>query len=203
MTALHRAIVERGEDCSYSNGDNLCSLNVTYQLKNGSIITRAYRSVWLRQEDENVSGSVTALMLELNRSPAVTAGRYGELLTVADSPDYTLTYVDLWDGTLYAQARPLWAAVAEDMAAGRIGVHGPNWDSSTQYESHMTFTWTLRPNGDGSQRSYTCTIAVADSATRTRAVLEELGRDIDPEFDVDAYLRNEIGWPGWMTDNEV
>lgn len=204
VTALHRAIVERGEDCSYSNGDNLCSLNVTYQLKNGSIITRAYRSVWLRQEDENVPGSVTALMLELNRSPAVTAGRYGRLLDVADSPDYTLTYVDLWDGTLDAtRARPLWAAVAEDMAAGRIGVHGPNWDLSTQYESHMTFTWTLRPNGDGSQRSYTCTIAVADSATRTRAVLEELGRAIDPKFDVDAYLRNEINWPGWMTDNEA
>ena len=204
VTALHRAIVERGEDYSYSNGDNLCSLNVTYQLKNGSIITRAYRSVWLRQEDENVSGSVTALMLELNRSPAVTAGRYGELLTVADSPDYVLLYVNLWDGTLDAtKARPLWAAVAEDMAAGRIGVHGPNWDPITQYESHMTFTWTLRPNGDGSQRSYTCTIAAADSALRTRAVLEELGRAIDPKFDVDAYLRNEINWPGWMTDNEA
>ncbi len=204
VTALHRAIVERGEDCSYSNGDNLCSLNVTYRLKNGGAVTRAYRSVWIRQEDENVPGSVTALMLELNRSPAVTAGRYGQMLTVAASPDYTLTYVDLWDGTLdAAKARALWAAVAEDMAAGRIGVHGPNWDSVTQYESHMTFTWTLRPNGDGSQRSHVCTIAVGDSALRTRAVLEELGRAIDPKFDVDAYLRGEMGWPGWMTDIET
>ncbi len=202
VTALHRAIIERG--AADDNGSEVYSLRLTYKLKNGGAVVRYYQSVWISQEGEHTPGSVTALTLELNSSPAVAADRYDELLTVADSPDYTLTYVDLWDGAVdAAKARPLWAAVAEDMAAGRIGVHAPNWSIDTEYENRVTFTWMMRANGDDPQRSYACTIAVGDRATRTRAVLEELGRDIDPEFDVDAYLRNEIGWPGWMTDNEV
>ena len=202
VTALHRAIIERG--AADDNGSEVYSLRLTYKLKNGGAVVRYYQSVWISQEGEHTPGSVTALTLELNSSPAVAADRYDELLTVADSPDYTLTYVDLWDGAVdAAKARPLWAAVAEDMAAGRIGVHAPNWSIDTEYENRVTFTWMMRANGDDPQRSYACTIAVGDRATRTRAVLEELGRDIDPEFDVDAYLRNEIGWPGWMTGNEV
>ncbi len=195
VTALHEAIAQAGENDPPDWNDRF-SLRVTYRLKNGGTLVRYYQSVPIRRADEGVPGSVTALMLALNRSPAVSRGRYEVMLSAAEDPDRRLEYATVANCDLSGEdARTLWAAVEQDFAEGNIGVHAPSWSQpETEYNMQLTFSWSYSADWKNTQW-VGWSIAVQETSVRTRAALEELGRALDPDFDVDAFLSGLAYWP--------
>lgn len=201
VCALHSAIAAAGEDGS-GDADDSVNFRVIYQLSSGATIKRDYSYVRLYRQDEAQAGTVTELLARLCANESVIRSRYADL-DLSASAGYTLDGAYIQDFYLErADAAALLAAVRRDLDEGNIGIHTFTWDYDTPYSAYLNFTW-LSQNGSAVGFCTSGQIAVVSTARHTIAVLDQLGRQLDPDFDVDAFLREESPWPAAMTGNPI
>lgn len=193
VCGLHAAVAAAGEDDSYDADDSV-NFRVTYRLSSGATIRRYYSYVQLYRQDEGRAGTVTELMARLCASESVIQGRYA-VLDLTDSENYTLDSADIQGYYLErADAAALLAAVRRDLDEGNLGVHTFSWAYDDPYSAYLSFTWRSQ-NGTSYAYYDSGRVAVVSTARHTIEMLETLGRRQDPDFDVDAFLREQSPWP--------
>ena len=165
---------------------------MTYHLKNGGTLSRQYHWIWVRPDEVNQEGTASWAVQQLYNNRELCWRMYGfdqledhlaqggrlNYVEYTDYDDYDRTDAVYYGG----DAETLFAAVKEDFFAGRIGVRrvtagdkwGDRWSDDNSSDRYLYFN-AVRPEGDGYGSSYyNVRIAVSDTATSTRAALEEL-----------------------------
>ena len=189
----------------YYPEDRTLRVELTYTMKNGSLVQRSYL-VWAQETDLNDPGSMESqLQALLNRPEHVTAYfgdwtedqlsgvdvhfydvedllKYGagDVYEYEDGPIAVPEDAEAqeWQNTYNGEdARTLFRAVGEDLANGRIGVC---WIVPTleykQVSLNSTLDFTFRKlNKDGEYSYKTVPITVTRNSTATLTALQELG----------------------------
>lgn len=171
--ALHQAMVDRrGQERAEGYDSRAVSYRVSYQMKDGSVLSRAYQGILL---DEGLMPVVEAL----RNDPDVVYQSYG-FDQVEDGQGVLIStiWMDGPDagGELHGQqAQRLLEAVLKDVAAGRLRhtpgeqyVYEPGTYRSVQFEWRMAVA-------PGELQGYQyMEIIITDDATCTLAVMAEL-----------------------------
>ena len=171
--ALHQAMVDRrGQERAEGYDSRAVSYRVSYQMKDGSVLSRAYQGILL---DEGLMPVVEAL----RNDPDVVYQSYG-FDQVEDGQGVLIStiWMDGPDagGELHGQqAQRLLEAVLKDVAAGRLRhtpgeqyVYEPGTYRSVQFEWRMAVA-------PGELQGYQyMEIVITDDATCTLAVMAEL-----------------------------
>ncbi len=176
VIALHQAIVDRrptgtqwDEAVAFDSSDTT-SVQVSYQMEDGSTLSRNYRSVSLDQE-------LLARAEAARNDPDVTYQSYGFAWVEEAGGRLTTAFWtgDVENGVMYGdQAKALLSAVLEDLEHGRLGLHtlqapGDSVDDTIQFE------WLLPEEELEETGRYTIIeICVPDTASSTWAALEGL-----------------------------
>ena len=198
ITLVHRAAVDqRDEDhTTWYSDRSYTSLYVTYHLKNGGTLSRSYYNVWVRPSEVNRENTAAWALQQIYNNRELcwrmygfdkledylaSGGRLDQAQHAAYYDDY---YGEQTDAVYYGvDAEALLAAVKEDFFAGRIGarrVVEDKWESSyrNDYE-YLYFSSNSRDNGG----YYYIRIVLSDTATSTRAALEEMAdRAVKPDW---------------------
>ena len=171
--ALHQAMVDRrGQERAEGYDSRAVSYRVSYQMKDGSVLSRAYQGILL---DEGLMPVVEAL----RNDPDVVYQSYG-FDQVEDGQGVLIStiWMDGPDagGELHGQqAQRLLEAVLKDVAAGRLR-HTPGeqyvYESGT-YRS-VQFEWRMAVAPGELQGYQYMEIIITDDATCTLAVMAEL-----------------------------
>ena len=190
ITLLHSAAVDQRDadwDALVSGGGTTTSLYVTYHLKNGGALSRQYHNVWVRPAETETTGTAAWAVQQFYSNRALCWRMYGfdELenylaqggrLTSAEYIAYDKDSGTRTDDIYYgADAEVLFAAMKEDFFAGRAGVRrvtGDKW-GETWYRTDETLYFQTDYVNNG---YYNVRIALSDTASSTRAVLEDLAR---------------------------
>jgi hypothetical protein len=149
-------------------------------MENGTVMWRKYTDLMGQPQDINTQGTVEWAAWQLLNDRDLIWQEYGfdeaEALGTLAEVDY-----EDWDtgGTVNyftdEEAQQLLEAVKADYADGNIGVRRSIYDPRKKEEQMLVFHWSLTGRlitDDVSARSVT--IAIQDTATRTRALLDEL-----------------------------
>lgn len=192
ITLLHKEAVEQRDEERQTQAmlDGVqTSLEVTYQLKNGSTLSRDYW-VWVRPNQVDQEGTAAWALQQIYNNRELCWQMYGfdrlekylsegGLLTQAEHTVYSEYRGNETDAVYYGNdAVALLAAVKEDFFAGRIGARQVVHDRWEYYEGMrdgwetLCFTSDSREN-DNDYYYYIC-IALSDTASSTRAALEEM-----------------------------
>ncbi len=196
---LHQAVVRDWQENGSQSGrawDDSLSLELEYQLKNGSVLHREYHSVPLFQADEAREGSVTRQAGQLLQNPALLQRLYGldsyEGLRLTDAwldpilprsakpadGEHIYTYTDVL--YLSGSFSALWQAVRQDFAEGSLG---QIWLFDTPEVRENTYSTTLSlefdldssAKGSGHKGYSSLSIPLTPHARHTLAALEDLG----------------------------
>ena len=168
VTALHQAIVdswERGEAGEYE------SVTLTYELKDGTTLTRQYLDQFL---SEGVREQAQAVL----EDPQLIWQSYGlaELEERGGLRNVTWTVEGRQGVETGEQAKELLAAVEEDIFAGRLGVHSLTMDEEAAPDITVSFEWIVYPNWPDTDTSHyqTVEVYVPNTAASTLAALAGL-----------------------------
>ena len=185
--ALHRAVVENGEEGELWEDVYHLSYRVTYHLKSGKIVSRRY----------NVR--VGEMLLELAQNIRDMDGARRQAYDLDDLEKFlanggTMEWVAFHPGQQEEQrfykeeAEALWNAVMADFAAGTIGVHSVDENDAEMMKEYdllligdrlyaeiqLEFCWRLYQTNDEGTRSFYVQIAVREDSANTLAALERL-----------------------------
>lgn len=216
--AAHRAIIDdkareqgrasRGMPLSWDGEETQGSyFNITYKLKNGSIVRRHYNPVTLYLDEQSAPGTPTAALTALYNDPDVMVmralGRWGynakrDPRTLTDLR-FTGGYYDRskWVNDRYvgeierdlspAEAELLYEAALRDAAAGHLaGTLFDGYSQETSIQLYATYldTWDYRgstaPAQEEDGRAYIeFELTVTPRMTETLAVLRAMGIDVE------------------------
>ena len=174
--ALHQSFVDRREwadqpaAISADEYVGYTEYYVTYQLKDGSTLSRNYDHVLV---DQGANQTLQALLSDpevILQSYALAQMEQRGKLIWAQAPEMGIAYGE--------EARTLLDAVLEDIAAGRLGVHtlGGTEDAGMP---EVIFQWRVSGREDeppyyGTDYEREIRVAVPDTASSTLAVMERL-----------------------------
>ena len=201
-TALHQSVVHQRQELEYipstylwetvsRNGQPLdievestCYLSFSYTLKDGSTLRRSYNipvNAELLADADSPAARLNALLNTPEQMEAIYFRSYQEGDTLAGA---YLSAPSAADGRSFGsqELELLYQAVRADLAAGRLGRHYLLEDlerMETCYFNDLTFTFYPTAPRKGQlhrqDASYTITITLQTTATKTLRVLSELG----------------------------
>ena len=189
IAAAHRQIIaekaeqqERTRKERYSDaetGRRYTGVNLTYTLKSGSVLKRNYE-LYFSPEDVKSAGSAAAMLTALCSEPEVQRSELldGNRVTDVTGGEYDY-FVSNENGGTYLnrqltaeQGRALYAAVLEDIAAGRFGGNSIAQDEKRSYACNLNlYCMSTDPNN----RTYYATVSLSADSTSTIAVLKAQG----------------------------
>ena len=204
ITLVHRAAVEQRDVGPGMGTGTSTGLYVTYHLKNGGTLSRQYHWIWIQPSETEQEGTASWAVQQLYNNRELCWRMYGfdqleaylargGRLTSAEHVAYDSYSGDRADDIYYgADAEVLFAAMKEDFFAGRIGARrvasdADKW-SNHALEDYLYFRSDFQNDG-----YYNVRIAMSDTASSTRAALEEMAGRAAP------------GWvqPGQYTDEII
>ena len=185
--ALHRAIVENGEEGELWEDVYHLSYRVTYHLKSGATVSRKY----------NVRAGEMLLELAQNirdmdeaRREAYNLNELEEFLADGGTMEWAAFYPDGQEEQRFykEEAEALWNAVMADFAAGTIGIHSVDENDAEMMKAYdllligdqlyaeiqLEFCWSLYQTNDEGTRSFHVQIAVREDSANTLAALARL-----------------------------
>jgi hypothetical protein len=199
--ALHRALIaekpemlarlEAYERQGGESGDDYTYFSLDYSLKNGSVVSRSYR-IYYREEDLQRHDSAAALLAALAREGTVQRasllpdGADADAIHITGGSFSYVTHVYSQDGNYDSAqleldgdaARTLYAALLEDMDAGRLGVNQFNsgkWRRET-YVNDLTFYCTgFTDDSDAKSRNSSFSLQLSSNCTALIAALGDTG----------------------------
>ena len=203
ITLIHKAAVEQPDEdrTTWRSDRTYTNLRVTYHLKNGGALSREYYNIWVQPDEVNREGTAAWALQQLYENRELCWRMYGfdrledylakgGRLAWAEHESYDDHGGMRTDAVYYGiDAEALLAAVKEDFFAGRIGVRRVVADRWGVYNrgKYDLLTFSSDDRNDGT-KSYYIHIALSDAASSTRAVLEELV----PEAEPDGYPDSEL-----------
>lgn len=191
LDKLERA--DRG-DWDYSDDDSVVSLRLSYIMKDGSELERRYDTIPIRREDLEEPNSFAARLLALLEEPEVLWSGYlsgdwaeePEVLTAMGGCIRDYRTYDVARDLEYEEAQILWAAIQEDINAGRYHRYlfyveaGPS-TMDRRIELDLYGIRTDEETGERIREQQDIQVMLQPTATATIRALEELGYTWLPE----------------------
>jgi hypothetical protein len=185
VVALHQAVVDQGEltdeerEQFYLQDHEEFTVRLCYTMENGTVMWRKYTDLVGLAQDENTEGTVEWAVWQLLRDRDLIWQEYGFDEAEARGTLEEVYYED-WDSGetrdyfTDEQAQQLLEAVKADYADGNIGVRRSVNEPMEGDEQMLIFRWSLSSQFiDDGTYDLSVVIAIQDTATRTRALLDE------------------------------
>lgn len=192
VVELHRGVVDRLEEIERARMEDrewasteydTERFHVTYHLEDGRTVSREYSGIPVRKTDLEDPNSWGSQLLEFMEDPAIQWRSYLPEITTAEALD--AVGGNLWiqgesdDRLEYEEAQILWAAIREDINAGRYHRYlfrDEECDANTTgCEIKLDLYGTLNIGGQERVTSTGITIRVQYTATATIRAMERLG----------------------------
>ena len=185
ITLVHKAAVEQRDMNNVGGPGASTSLYVTYHLKHGGALSRRYHWIWVQPGETEQEGTASWAVQQLYNNRDLCWRMYGfdnlenylahgGRLTSAEY-DFYSKEEGRRDAVYYGgDAETLFAAMKEDFFAGRIGARRVALDADKWGDGNLDLDEFLYFTAKQGDEYYYISIAVSETATSTRAALEEL-----------------------------
>lgn len=192
VVALHRGVVDRLEkiaqaetrDYDWESYDTE-RFRVVYYLEDGRTVSREYSGIPIRKTDLEDPSSWGYQLMELLEEPAMLWENYIPMSGAGRVEELNAVGGNLWvhgesgDRLEYEEAQILWAAIREDVNAGRYHRYlfrDEECDANTtDWEIYLDLYGTVVVNNREETTSTGITIRVQNTATATIKAMERLG----------------------------
>lgn len=179
--AFHQAAVDHRKPEAKDGANERMTVTLSYQLSGGAVLEREY-DLRVYQEDSGQPGTVAWAVENLLADRDLVWQGYGfdrlqSILAEGGRLSGVAYTENRWEEQDYfygENAAALWEAVKADFADGAIGVR-VLWEEARHPDRALTFTAVYAVDSVADFPECTVEIAVADTAARTLAALEELG----------------------------